>query len=225
MPAQAPVVPLVNRPLEQLEAVIERGLQSYREIGDALREIQERRLYRETYSTFDEYIQGRWKISRGHAYRLIAAARVADIVSIGDIPAPLHEGQARVLAAVEDAENMQSFWAEARERYREQPTAEQIRAVIYPALLQDEPLDAAVQHVTRLLNDLADLEPRRKSLGERLGRVVRGSAKLSDRRVGELRRAIKHAIEQLNEYLAELPDAKASAPVEAQARMAPRAEI
>jgi hypothetical protein len=53
----------VMRTLLQCEAVIERGLASYREVGAALKEIRDRTLYRETpkYAktgvTFEDYCQ------------------------------------------------------------------------------------------------------------------------------------------------------------------------
>jgi len=83
--------------LAELEAVIERGLQSFIEVGTALWKIREQRLYREQgHATFEEYCDKRWKIRRAHAYRLIDAAGVAANLSpIGDKPKT--EAQAREL--------------------------------------------------------------------------------------------------------------------------------
>jgi hypothetical protein len=54
-----------NRVLTQLESVIERGLQSYLEVGQAIDEINERELYREQgFASFDEYCKQRWKFAR-----------------------------------------------------------------------------------------------------------------------------------------------------------------
>src|SRR5262249_48960236 len=64
--------------LAELEGVIERGLQTFVEVGEALREISERRLYRERgYGTFDEYCRERWGWSRFAGYQYIRAAEVA----------------------------------------------------------------------------------------------------------------------------------------------------
>jgi site-specific DNA-methyltransferase (adenine-specific) len=81
--------------LAELEQVVERGLDTFMEVGLALREIRDGRLYRETYSTFERYLDERWGMGRAHGYRLIEGARVAELVSpMGDIP---NERQAREL--------------------------------------------------------------------------------------------------------------------------------
>jgi hypothetical protein len=88
--------------LAELEGVIERGLQTFIEVGRALLEIRDSRLYRENYSTFEAYCRERWGMSRAHAYRQIEAAQVAEMMSpIGDIP---NEAQARALAPLKDDE-------------------------------------------------------------------------------------------------------------------------
>jgi hypothetical protein len=56
------------------------------EVGNALREIRDSRLYRATHGTFEAYCRERWGISRPHAYRLISSAEVAKSLSpVGDI--------------------------------------------------------------------------------------------------------------------------------------------
>ncbi|MEK7754137.1 MAG: hypothetical protein AAB654_19590 [Acidobacteriota bacterium] len=60
-----------------MEHVIERGLETFIEVGQALREITERRLYRAMgYGTFAEYCQKRWGWERRHGYELMQAAEV-----------------------------------------------------------------------------------------------------------------------------------------------------
>jgi hypothetical protein len=64
--------------------------------GKALQVIRDARLYRETYGTFEEYVEDRWDISRPQAYRLIAAWPLAERLSpIGD--KKLNEPQIREL--------------------------------------------------------------------------------------------------------------------------------
>jgi hypothetical protein len=82
--------------LAELEAVVERGLQTFVEVRTALMEIRNSRLYRATHPRFEDYLDERWGMSRSRGYRLMDAARVAELVSpIGDIPA--NEAQAREL--------------------------------------------------------------------------------------------------------------------------------
>ena len=89
---------------DNLESVIERGIHSFIEVGAALAEIREGRLYRESHSTFEEYCRERWKINRQKADRYIAASGISDKLS--PIGLGLHtienEAQARELAPVKD---------------------------------------------------------------------------------------------------------------------------
>lgn len=48
--------------LNRLEAVAERGLGTYAEVGDALAEIRDRRLYRGTHPSFEAYVRERWGV-------------------------------------------------------------------------------------------------------------------------------------------------------------------
>ena len=70
-----------TRTLGELESVIERGLQTFVEVGAALKEISEGKLYREQgFSTFEDYCKQRWGWERRQAYNYIAATEVAENV-------------------------------------------------------------------------------------------------------------------------------------------------
>ncbi|QLE45146.1 hypothetical protein FD723_32975 (plasmid) [Nostoc sp. C052] len=58
-----------------LERRVERA---FFEAGKALAELRDRRLYRSTHSTFEEYCKDRFGFERRHPYRLIEAAGVVD---------------------------------------------------------------------------------------------------------------------------------------------------
>jgi len=60
--------------LINLEAKVEKSLRSFFEIGQALREIRTKRLYRKDYTTFEDYCLNRWEMSRRTTDQLIAAA-------------------------------------------------------------------------------------------------------------------------------------------------------
>ncbi len=108
--------------------MIERGLATFLEVGSALLTIRESRLYRGTHSTFEDYCQERWGMSRCHANRQIQAAEV--VGSLGPIgPKPANEAQARELARVADLDTRRSIWAVLTENGA-QPTAAQIRAEV-----------------------------------------------------------------------------------------------
>lgn len=58
-----------------LERKVERA---FYEAGKALKELRDRRLYRSTHKTFEEYCEARFGFKRRHPYRLIEAAEVVD---------------------------------------------------------------------------------------------------------------------------------------------------
>lgn len=65
--------------LESLEQVIEKHLHAFYEVGCALREIKEEKLYRVLgYSRFEDYCIDRWDIRKSHAQRLESASIVID---------------------------------------------------------------------------------------------------------------------------------------------------
>lgn len=61
-----------------LESVIVQGLRTFIEVGNALLTIREKRLYRESHDTFEDYCRVRWNMTRRHANRLIQSAEVVE---------------------------------------------------------------------------------------------------------------------------------------------------
>lgn len=80
--------------LEQCEKAIERGLNTFVEVGRALTEIRDAKLYRVGFKTFEAYCKERWEIGRSRAYELIDQAKVVaaitdagvDLSAMADIP-------------------------------------------------------------------------------------------------------------------------------------------
>jgi hypothetical protein len=87
----------MNR-LLHLESIIKSGQGGFYQIGKALREVRDERLYRKLlFDSFDSYLKNRWDMGRSQAYRLIEASRVIDNLSpIGDT-LPENESQLRPL--------------------------------------------------------------------------------------------------------------------------------
>jgi hypothetical protein len=48
--------------LDQLEAIVRPGRDTYTEVGDALAEIRDRHLYRDSHPTFEAYVRERWGV-------------------------------------------------------------------------------------------------------------------------------------------------------------------
>jgi hypothetical protein len=115
----------------QLERRVERA---FFEAGKALAELRDRRLYRSTHSTFEEYCKDRFGFERRHPYRLIEAAGVVDNLikmcpiwtqnQTEDDPAtvrsdqvqilPTSEGQVRPMTKLEP-QQQQEVWQRAVE--------------------------------------------------------------------------------------------------------------
>jgi hypothetical protein len=130
---EAPIaltVPAARARLAALEQIIERGLGTFVDVGHALAEIQQRRLYRSAdHRTFAEYVAKRWDLSSAHAYRQIEASKVVDILApIGELPLPANEAQARELAPlVNDPEAVRAVWIETVQEGAGRVTARAVR--------------------------------------------------------------------------------------------------
>jgi hypothetical protein len=104
--------------LAACEAVIEANLTQFVEVVLMLKEIKDKRLYRESDDDFESYCQRRFDFKRAHAYRMLASAKViADLKKLqcadgkagqkspnGDILLPRSEAQARELARIKQPE-------------------------------------------------------------------------------------------------------------------------
>jgi hypothetical protein len=87
--------------LRDAERIIERGQQTFIEVGKALQRIRDGKLYRVSYATFEEYCETKWGWTRQHAYRFIEATE-----TVKSLPAKCHqlvtnEATARAVAQVE----------------------------------------------------------------------------------------------------------------------------
>jgi hypothetical protein len=97
--------------LAEQEAIIERGLTTFVEVGAALLHIRDNRLYRGEFHRFEDYCLARWGMTKTHANRLIDATEVmGNLTPIGVIPAT--ESQARILAPLTPDEQ-RAVWQEA----------------------------------------------------------------------------------------------------------------
>jgi hypothetical protein len=95
--------------LTKLESTIELGVT---EVGEALREIRDSRLYRGQHSTFEDYCRERWGMSRRHANRQIEAGKTAEL--LGPIGPKPNEAQARELTKLKDEDEVVEAWSEAQ---------------------------------------------------------------------------------------------------------------
>ena len=126
-PSQNQLSIIESAKLENCEAIIEEGLQTFIDVGSALFTIRDEKLYRRDYDTFESYCLERWSIKRAHAYRLIDASKVVENLSpIGDIPKT--ESQCRELGKLPDEEQAEA-WGEVIE-ICDEPTAAKVKEVV-----------------------------------------------------------------------------------------------
>jgi hypothetical protein len=93
----------------ELERVIQKGKDTFVEVGTALAEIRDSRMYRATFKTFDDYCQERWGFSRIRAHQMIDAAQTATVLTNVNMQPPKSEAQARPLAKL-PAETLHFQW-------------------------------------------------------------------------------------------------------------------
>jgi hypothetical protein len=100
--------------LQELESMVEHGLQIFYEVGKALDEIREQKLYRETHKTFEAYCLDNWGLGRRTADRFIAAAEVIENLRPIGLKIPTKENQVRPLTGL-PRELQLEIWQEALE--------------------------------------------------------------------------------------------------------------
>ncbi|MGI9120541.1 MAG: hypothetical protein ACR2G7_10565, partial [Acidimicrobiales bacterium] len=113
---EEPEMGLSEQSFVELEAVVERGIATFLEVGQALAAIRDRGLYRDTHPTWEDYCRDRWGFSARRARQLITAS--------GTIVPVANEAQARALAGL-DADEQREVWDAALEG-SDHPTAADI---------------------------------------------------------------------------------------------------
>jgi hypothetical protein len=115
--------------LAECEAVIQRGVETFLEVGNALLRIRDERLYRAEFANFHEYCLQRWQFTRRSADRLISAAAVTgQLRPIGLIPSS--ESVARPLTGLPPAQQREAWQAAVADSPGGQPTAKQVTAAV-----------------------------------------------------------------------------------------------
>lgn len=134
--------------LRKHEETIKTGLTNFFEVGHALTEIRDRKLYLEGYANFKEYCEKRWDLGTRHAQRLMRSAEVYDNIKDqpgstnatnwshskdkngSKLPEPETESQVRPLVGLEP-EKQQEAWGIAVESANgHQPTAKQVETAV-----------------------------------------------------------------------------------------------
>ena len=92
--------------LTELESKVSKGEKIFVEVGSALSEIRDQRLYRATHPSFEDYCRAKWNFTRQYGNQVIAAA-----ATVKSLPEDLETivsnfGQALALAAGPEQERI-----------------------------------------------------------------------------------------------------------------------
>lgn len=114
-----------------LERKVERA---FYEAGKALRELRDRRLYRSTHVTFEEYCRERFDFTRRRPYQLIEAAQIYDNLIDKCEPMvpvlPTKEGQVRPLSELNTEEQPIAWEAAVKQAGGKVPTGRIVKDVV-----------------------------------------------------------------------------------------------
>ena len=121
--------------LQENEEIIERGLKTFIEVGNALLEIRDHEMYKEAgFKDFETYCKDRWNLSISYVKHLIIASETVNVLqdepsSVDNTALPSTERQARELATLRDEPKvMRKVWDLAvQQSSRKTPTAAEIR--------------------------------------------------------------------------------------------------
>jgi hypothetical protein len=171
--------------LQELESIVEHGLQIFYEVGKALDEIREEKLYRETHKSFEAYCLDNWGIGRRTADRFISAARVVENLRPIGLKFPTKENQVRPLTGL-PRELQLEIWQEALELSPNgMPTGAAVQRLVderFPSLGSGRTPKDSASEVEKLRSD-----------NQRLREQIREQNRESDRRAA----AVALEIEQL----------------------------
>ena len=130
-PAVLPIATLTveeTRDLLHLERKVERA---FYEAGMALMELRDRRLYRSTHATFEEYCRSRFNFTRQAANYLIAGASVFEILTTnGCQKLPTAERQVRPISSLSPEEQVDCWQQAVAEAGNQVPSSRIVKEVV-----------------------------------------------------------------------------------------------
>lgn len=134
--------PPANKRLRELELIIQEGLETFVEVGNALLEIRKDKLYEGQFDTFEDYCRMRWQMGLRQAQRSIKAAEIAENLRPMGRVQPIHERQLRPLTSL-DIEDQREVWRQATDLMPE-PTAKLVETIA--RAISDARRDVGVNH-------------------------------------------------------------------------------
>jgi len=162
-PGMPPMSVREKKRLEELEKIVTTNFKAFYEVGCALREICESKLYRETHTNFSDYAKDLWDVQRAYAYRLISSADVVDRLipysselknvanwRQSEDPIPQNESQARALAKYPEDKQIE-IWRQAVETADGRITAAHIKKTA--RRVHGEKVEKTVRNTRKKINE------------------------------------------------------------------------
>jgi hypothetical protein len=161
-----------RRRLVRLEMTIEKGVKTFVEVGEALKEIRDFRLYRQTHSRFEDYCRERWGFRRELADQHIRSAQAVNAIALTGDVLPSNEAQARELAPLlDEPEKLREAWRQANADGA--PTAARVRdAVDRQQESEDDPLGDAGRMLHAAQQALTRARERHEGIQLEVARLV-----------------------------------------------------
>ncbi len=174
----------IPRTLKENEQVIERGMNSFMDVAQALLDIKNQKQFREAgYDSFEDYCQNRWRMSARNGYRYIQCAEVVDNVTrvAQSDSAPTTIRQAAALAAAsDDPQEQADLWDATVESTNGRPTENAIREVAEARKAKDAVRDALGGTLPESLTDDWSAISEFRSISNAIGSVGERIEKLAD---------------------------------------------
>lgn len=191
-----------ERELLNREDVIQKGLKTFDQVVECLREIREKKLYRAKFATFKEYCKLRWRWSDRRVRQLTDGAEPLESIrsQAPDIRMPENEAQVRPLTRL-PKQDQGPAWREAVESAgAAKVTARHVEAVVQARTRKPSGPSSlpSVKSASSQQQQLSNLE--RRLEGIKAGAIeIHGSPEIQkDRTLSYCARAVLRALDELD---------------------------
>ncbi len=164
--------------LVELESVIQKNLTAFYEVGFALMQIRDNRLYREIYGTFEEYCKEKWGFTKSRANQLISASEVADNLTT-TVAKEIPERHLRPLTSLPPEEQREVYQKAVETAPDGKVTAKHVEETVSKMnkkgyiYTETYPVSDAMAFVTMAITQLERIRPNDPKRKEALLRMIR----------------------------------------------------
>ena len=151
-----------TRRYEELTGIIEKGSKIFVDVGDALLEVRDRKLYRGEFSSFEAFVKKNFGFTKAYSYRLISGAQYFHEIEkrspIGDGSRrvlPVNEAQVRPLYQLTSEDDRVKAWQHAAEAAPpgRPPTAALVSAAVKKSLADQSAAEEPESVAKKMVDD------------------------------------------------------------------------